>query len=71
MWYSIDAPGRPTIYPIKGEVVEIERGPDRTEVVVRANLLCPHLNCVLRRSFSLARARLIRSVLLFSLSSHT
>jgi intraflagellar transport protein 172 len=34
VWYSIDAPSRPTLYPIKGEVLEIERGPDRTEVVV-------------------------------------
>jgi len=34
VWYSIDVPDRPTIYPIKGEITEIERAEDRTEVIV-------------------------------------
>eukprot|EP00698_Gefionella_okellyi_P025059 TRINITY_DN9055_c0_g1_i1.p1 TRINITY_DN9055_c0_g1~~TRINITY_DN9055_c0_g1_i1.p1 ORF type:complete len:1722 (-),score=456.28 TRINITY_DN9055_c0_g1_i1:33-5198(-) len=34
VWYSIDVPDRPTLFPIKGEIVEIERAPERTEVIV-------------------------------------
>mmetsp|Transcript_15284 Transcript_15284/g.25210 ORF Transcript_15284/g.25210 Transcript_15284/m.25210 type:complete len:1767 (+) Transcript_15284:218-5518(+) len=34
VWYSIDAPERVTIFPIKGDVEDIERSKGRTEVVV-------------------------------------
>eukprot|EP00697_Spironema_sp_BW2_P009375 gnl/Spiro4/24229_TR12030_c0_g1_i1.p1 gnl/Spiro4/24229_TR12030_c0_g1~~gnl/Spiro4/24229_TR12030_c0_g1_i1.p1 ORF type:complete len:1700 (+),score=346.14 gnl/Spiro4/24229_TR12030_c0_g1_i1:76-5175(+) len=34
VWYSIDEPDRPTILPIKGEAVEIERGGGKTSVLV-------------------------------------
>eukprot|EP00854_Cymbomonas_tetramitiformis_P006568 gene6568-7868_t len=34
VWYSIDNPERVTVFPIKGEVEDIERSKGRTEVVV-------------------------------------
>jgi len=34
VWYSINAPERVTIFPIKGEIEDIERANGRTEVVV-------------------------------------
>lgn len=34
VWYSIDAPERVTMFPIKGDVVDIERANGKTEVVV-------------------------------------
>ncbi|TPX67270.1 hypothetical protein SpCBS45565_g03981 [Spizellomyces sp. 'palustris'] len=34
IWYSIDSPERVTIFPIKGEVEDIERNDGKTEVIV-------------------------------------
>lgn len=34
VWYSIDAPSRVTMFPIRGEVIDIERGNGKSEVVV-------------------------------------
>jgi intraflagellar transport protein 172 len=34
VWYSIDAPERVTMFPMKGDVVNIERTDGRTEVVI-------------------------------------
>lgn len=34
VWYSIEAPERVTMFPIKGDVVDIERANGKTEVVV-------------------------------------
>ncbi|KAJ3038900.1 hypothetical protein HDV00_012822 [Rhizophlyctis rosea] len=34
IWYSIDSPGRVTMFPIKGEVEDIERADGKTEVIV-------------------------------------
>ncbi|KAI9201990.1 uncharacterized protein BJ171DRAFT_584638 [Polychytrium aggregatum] len=34
IWYSIDSPERVTMFPIKGEVEDIERSAGRTEVIV-------------------------------------
>lgn len=34
VWYNIDSPDRVTVVPIKGEVIGIERGPQKTEVIV-------------------------------------
>ena len=33
VWYSIDNPERVTVFPIKGEVEDIERSQGRTEVM--------------------------------------
>ena len=32
VWYNIDAPERVTMFPIKGEIVELERADGKTEV---------------------------------------
>ncbi|KAI8903741.1 hypothetical protein EDD86DRAFT_195465 [Gorgonomyces haynaldii] len=34
IWYAIDAPERVTLFPIKGEIEDIERGNGKTEVIV-------------------------------------
>ena len=34
IWYSIDSPERVTMFPIKGEIEDIERSNGKTEVVV-------------------------------------
>ena len=34
IWYSIDSPERVTMFPIKGEIEDIERVGGKTEVVV-------------------------------------
>jgi intraflagellar transport protein 172 len=34
IWYSIDSPSRVTLFPIKGEIEDIERAHGKTEVIV-------------------------------------
>ena len=34
VWYNIDAPDQVTMFPMKGDIVDIERTEGRTEVVV-------------------------------------
>jgi intraflagellar transport protein 172 len=34
VWYSIDNPERVTMFPIKGDVIDIERTKGKTEVVI-------------------------------------
>ncbi|XP_028253563.1 intraflagellar transport protein 172 homolog [Parambassis ranga] len=34
IWYSIDSPETVTMFPIKGDIVDIERGDGRTDVIV-------------------------------------
>lgn len=35
IWYNIDNPERKTSFPIKGEIIDIERADGRTEVIVQ------------------------------------
>ena len=32
VWYNVDAPERVTMFPIKGEIVELDRSEGKTEV---------------------------------------
>ena len=34
VWYNIDAPERVTMFPMKGEIVDLERNEGKTEVIV-------------------------------------
>lgn len=38
MWYNIDDPDKVTVYNIKGEVEEIERNANGTEVIVNEGI---------------------------------
>lgn len=38
VWYSVHAPDKQKIFPIKGDVVDIERSPGRTEVLVQEDV---------------------------------
>ncbi|XP_043216719.1 intraflagellar transport protein 172 homolog isoform X2 [Amphibalanus amphitrite] len=35
IWYNIDAPERVTMFPIKGDIVDIDRSDNKTEVIVQ------------------------------------
>jgi len=39
VWYNVDAPERVTMFPIKGEIVALERADGKTEVSSNSNFV--------------------------------
>ena len=49
IWYNIDAPERVTMFPIKGDIVDIDRSDNKTEVrssvVIDLEEDCGRISC--------------------------